>query len=118
MATVKHGNADVVIGAPTAAGYIVQSVTDPAGADIDMEDIIDHNTGQLVTRLVFQVHKKFSLTLITTTGDPEADFPLGSLVSNPPGITGDVFVDDLQVEKTRGAQRVTVSCTNIGLTVA
>jgi hypothetical protein len=114
MATAKIGNANVVIGAPTVAGYIVQSVTDPAGADIDMEDIIDHSTGQLVTRLVFQVHPKINLTMITTTGTPGTDFPIGQLAE----VLGqDVFIDDCQVEKTRAGQRVTVSCTNIGLAI-
>jgi len=114
MATAKIGNTDVTIGAPTITGYVVQSVTDPAGADIDMEDIIDHSTGQLVTRLVFQVHKKVNLTLITTTGTPTTDFPIGQLAEV---LGSDVFIDDCQVEKTRAGQRVTVSATNIGLTI-
>ena len=114
MATAKIGNDDVVIGAPTITGYIVQSVTDPAGADIDMEDIIDHSTGQLVTRLVFQVHPKINLTLITTTGTPGTDFPIGQMTTV---LTQACFVDDCQVEKTRAGQRVTVSLTNIGLAV-
>ena len=114
MATAKIGDTTVVIGAPTIAGYIVQSITDPAGADIDMEDIIDHSTGQLVTRLVFQVFKKVNINLITTTGTPTTDFPIGQLAE----ILGeDMFVDDCQVEKTRAGQRVTVSATNIGLTL-
>ena len=115
MATDKIGNDDVVINAPTITGYVVQSVTDPAGADIDMEDIIDHSTGQLVTRLVFQVHKKINLTLITTTGTPTTDFPIGTLKS----VLGqDVFIDDCQVEKTRSGHRVTVTATNIGIAIA
>jgi hypothetical protein len=113
MPTVKIGDQDVTIGAPSVAGYVVQSVTDPAGADIDMEDIIDHSTGQLVTRLVHQVHPKINLTLITTDGTPASDFPIGSLATI--GST-EYFIDDCQVENTRGGQRVTVSATNIGLT--
>ena len=115
MATAKIGDTTVVIGAPTITGYIVQSVTDPAGADIDMEDIISHSTGQLVTRLVHQVFKKVNLNLITTTGTPTTDFPIGQLKSV---LGSDMFIDDCQVEKTRSGQRVTVSCTNIGLTIA
>lgn len=112
MATSKIGNQDVVIGAPTVTGYIVQSVTDPAGADIDMEDIIDHNTGARVTRLVHQVDAKINLTLITTTGTPATDFPIGQVKA----ILGtNYFIDDCQVQKTRGGQQVTVSATNIGL---
>jgi hypothetical protein len=114
MATAKIGNDAVIIGAPTVSGYIVQSVTDPAGADIDMEDIIDHSTGARVTRLVHQVDQKINLTLITTTGTPATDFPIGELAEV---LGGDYFIDDCQVAKTRGGQQVTVSATNIGLTI-
>lgn len=114
MTTAKIGNDDVIVGAPTVTGYIVQDVTDPAGADIDMEDIIDHSTGQLVTRLVFQVHKKINLTLITTTGTPSTDFPIGTMKE----VLGqDMFIDDVQIAKSRAGQRVTVACTNIGLDI-
>jgi hypothetical protein len=112
MATEKIGNANVVIGAPTVSGYVVQSVTDPAGADIDMEDIIDHSTGARVTRLVHQIDQKINLTLITTTGTPGTDFPIGEVKT----VLGQaVFIDDCQVAKTRGGQQVTVSATNIGI---
>ena len=112
MATTKIGDATVTIGAPAVAGYIVQSVTDPAGADIDMEDIIDHSTGARVTRLVHQVDKKVNLTLITTTGTPTTDFAIGTVKT----VLGSVmFIDDCQVQKTRGGEQVTVSATNIGI---
>ncbi len=114
MATSKIGNQDVVIGAPAIAGYIVQSVTDPAGADVDMEDIIDHTTGQRVTRLVHQVDEKITATLITTTGTPTSDFPIGQICAV--GILNGYFIDDCQVQKTRAGQQVTVSATDIGIT--
>ena len=113
MATAKIGNSAVTIGAPAVSGYIVQSVTDPAGSDIDMEDIIDHSTGARVTRLVHQVDDKITATLITTTGTPNTDFPRGQICAL--GIFAGYFVDDCQVQKTRGGQQVTVSLTNIGL---
>jgi hypothetical protein len=112
MATTKIGNSDVKIGAPAVTGYVVQSVTDPAGADIDMEDIIDHATGARVTRLVHQVDEKVNLTLITTTGTPATDFAIGTVKTI---LGGNYFVDDCQVQKTRGGEQVTVSATNIGI---
>ena len=112
--TTKIGNQDVTIGAPTVTGYIVQSVTDPSGADIDMEDIVDHSTGQRVTRLVHQVDMKINATLTTTTATPSTDFPIGQICTL--GLFNGYFVDDCQVEKTRAGQRVTVSLTDIGLT--
>ena len=112
--TTKIGNSAVTIGAPAVSGYIVQSVTDPAGADIDMEDIIDHTTGARITRLVHQVDTKITATLITTTATPTTDFPIGQLCAL--GIFAGYFVDDCQVQKTRAGQQVTVSLTDIGLT--
>lgn len=114
MATTKIGDATVTIGAPAVTGYVVQSVTDPAGADIDMEDIIDHTTGVRTTRLVHQVDQKINATLITKTGTPTTDFPIGQICAL--GIFAGYFVDDCQVEKTRAGQRVTVSLTDIGIT--
>lgn len=111
MSTATIGT-NVAKGAPTVAGYIVQSVTDPAGADIDMEDIIDHNTGKRVTRLVHQVDKKINFTGIALPStNPQTDFPLGGISS----IFGTHFVDDLQIEKTRSGTRVTASLTDIGI---
>ncbi len=110
--STKIGNSTVVIGAPTVTGYIVQSVTDPAGADIDMEDIIDHASGARVTRLVHQVDPKINLTLITAGGTPSTDFPIGQVTEI---LGGNYFVDDRQVQNTRGGQQVTVSATNIGI---
>lgn len=112
--TTKIGNTDVVVGAPTVVGYIVQSVTDPAGSDIDSEDIIDHSTGQLVTRLVHQVFDKITATLTTTTGTPNTEFPRGKICTL--GLFNGYYVDDCQVENTRSGQRVTVSLTDIGIT--
>lgn len=114
MATTKIGDGTVTIGAPAIAGYVVQSVTDPAGADIDMEDIIDHTTGARVTRLVHQVDTKITATLITKTGTPTTDFPIGEICAL--GILNGYFIDDCQIEKNRGPQRVTVSATDIGIT--
>ncbi len=110
--STKIGNSTVVIGAPTVTGYIVQSVTDPAGADIDMEDIIDHATGARVTRLVHQVDQKVNLTLITAGGTPSTDFAIGTIKT----VLGtEMFIDDCQVQSTRGGQQVTVSATDIGI---
>lgn len=111
MATTTIGT-NVQKGAPVVSGYIVQSVTDAAGADIDFEDITDHVTGQRVTRLVHQVDKKINFTGIALVGTtPATDFPLGGIST----IFGTHFVDDLQVEKTRDGQRVTASLTDIGI---
>lgn len=114
MATSKIGDSTVTIGAPAIAGYVVQSVTNPAGADIDMEDIIDHTTGARVTRLVHQVDSKITATLITKTGTPSTDFPIGQICAL--GILSGYFIDDCQVQKTRAGQQVTVSATDIGIT--
>lgn len=111
MTTAAIGT-DVAKGAPVLAGYIVQSVTGPAGADIDMEDITNHVTGARATRLVFQVDKKITFTGIALPSTvPETDFPLGAISTK----FGTHFVDDLQVEKTRGGHRVTASLTDIGI---
>ena len=111
MSTATIGTA-VQKGAPVVSGYIVQSVTDPAGADIDMEDITDHNTGARVTRLVHQVDKKITFTGIALPAtNPETDFPLGGISTK----FGTHFVDDLQIEKTRAGTRVTASLTDIGI---
>jgi len=56
--------------------------------------------------------RKINLSLITTTGTPETDFAIGTIKEI---LSNDYFIDDLQIQKTRGAQQVTVSATNIGI---
>jgi len=101
------------IGVNTIENYVVQSIND-GGSDIDSEDIMDENGGR-TTRIIFQVDDKVSLDMVAKDGaTPETDFPEGAMCT----VTGytSFFVDSLTVESTKGAKRVRVDMTNIGLT--
>ena len=104
-------------GAGTLSGYVVQSAT-VGGADIDMEDFEDGDDGSRVSRFVYKVDDKVTLELLAGTakneGAIQADFPEGAMATAS-GYT-DFFVDSAQINKTRGAWRVNVSLTNIGIT--
>ena len=114
MAVVEIGTG-VGKGATTVTGYFVQSYI-KGGKEVIMKDIRDE-TKQLVTRLVFQTHEKVQLTMIPLTAtDPESEFPMGGMATNA-AFTA-FFVDDFALDETGEEDRVTVSLTNIGITVA
>ena len=79
-----------------------------------MEDVRDGDTGQRVTRIVYQIDGKLDLQLISLTGAaPATDFPKGAMCT----VTGltTYFVDDCKIRRSRGPQRVDVSLTAIGI---
>jgi hypothetical protein len=116
MATTVIG-ADLNKGAGTLSGYYIQSAT-VGGADIDMEDFEDGADGSRISRFVYKVDDKVSLELLAagtmTEGDITTDFPEGEMAAAT-GYTA-FFVDSCQINKSRGAWRVNVSMTNIGIT--
>lgn len=103
----------VAIAASTVTGYIVQDYS-TGGSDVDFEDVYDED-GARVTRIVFQIDGKLNLDLITTTGTPETDFPEGGMCTVATPDLGSFFVDSCVVSETKGAERVQVSMTNIGI---
>ena len=121
MSVVVIGT-DVGKGATTVTGYYVQSYGD-GDVEFNSQDIRDE-TNQLVIRIVFQRMAKLTLTLIptlktdlaTTVTSVKTDFPKGAM-STATGLTA-FFVDDCQINETGEAIQVTVSMTNIGITVA
>jgi len=100
----------------SAAGYIVQSDT-PGGADIDMEDFESGVDGARVARHVYKVDDKRNTEMITTNAEAAitTDFPEGNMCTLTAYGTA-FFVDSVNIAKTRAAWRVTVSCTDIGIT--
>ena len=105
-------------GAPdlSASGYIVQTDT-PGGADVDMEDIETGVDGSRVARHVYKVDPKRSTEMITTNTENQiqTDFPEGGMCTLAAYGT-EYFCDSVSIAKARGAWRVTVSATDIGIT--
>jgi hypothetical protein len=99
-----------------AAGYYVQTWT-PGGADIDQEDFDNGTTGARLTRLVYKVDDKISAELLAagthTQSTIETHWPEGNKATLAP--YGSFFVDSCTIAQSRGAWRVNLSLTNIGI---
>lgn len=117
MATVIGTDLVKAVQDLSASGYYVQTETD-GGADIDMEDFESGVTGARVSRFIYKVDDKLSMELLaagTATGTSiKADFPEGAMAT----LSGfeSYFVDSCQINKSRGAWRVNVELTDIGIT--
>ena len=96
----------------TITGYIVVD-EDPGEADVDSEDV-DSANGARFARHIFKRDDKLSLNLIPTTGTPTTDFPIHDMCI----LTGYTayYVNSRSIVKSRGATRVKVDMTNIGIT--
>lgn len=83
-------------------------------ADVDQEDIRDGDSGQRVSRIIYQIDGKIELQMLALTGAaPETDFPKG-LKCAVASLTA-YMVDDCKIRKSRGPTRVDVTLTNIGI---
>lgn len=113
MATTQIGTTLTLTGQSAITNYIVE--TDELGnADVNMEDVIDA-AGQRVTRIIYYKDTKLKLNLICkANAAPATDFPEGAMCT----VTGftSYFVDSAPISRSKGAQKVTVSLTNIGIT--
>lgn len=115
MATTQHGDT-LIIGAGTLTGYIVDT-KEEGDFDVAMEEIEDGADGSLATILVFRRDEKTTYNLIAKTGaTPTTDFPKGAACT----VTGltTLWVDDCRVSSAKGAQRVTVTLINKGITLS
>lgn len=109
---------NITKGAPdlSASGYIVQIDT-PGGADIDMDDYETGVDGSRIARHVYKVDAKRTTEMISTNNETQidTDFPEGGMCTLAAYGTA-FFVDSVTKAKTKGAWRITVSATNIGIT--
>jgi hypothetical protein len=115
MATTQHGDT-LIIGAGTLTGYIVDT-KDDGDVDVAMEEIEDGSDGSLATILVFRRDVKTTYNLIAlSSAAPATDFPKGAKC----GLTGltSLWVDDCRISSSKGAQRVTVTLVNKGITLS
>ena len=117
MASLDSIGTGVISGAVPSVGtwtnYIVQSVTE-ADKDVEIEDIDDAD-GALVTRLIFKRHAKLHIEAVCkTAATPVTDFPKGDMCALT-GLTA-YYVDDIKVTETKGANRISVDLTLIGIT--
>ena len=114
MAIVSQIGTTLSVGAGTITGsYIVES-REVNGFDVASEDI-DNEDGALVTRLIFKRHAKITLNLICISGAaPATDFPEGQIAAHTDFT--DYYVDSAKSTKSKGAERVVVNLTNIGVT--
>jgi len=112
MAATQLGT-DVQTGVgSTVAGYIVVSLTS-GGKEVMLEDIVDEN-GVLYTRIVNQTMPKLSAELIPlSASSPATDFVTGAICAL--GVFDGYYMDDVSIEKTANATKVSVSGTLIGI---
>lgn len=109
MAT-QLGTTLIIGGQRTLTNYIVES-DEVGGNDIDMEDVLDA-AGARATRIIFKIDEKAKLSLICKTGaTPATDFPEGGMCTVT-GLTA-WYVDSAPIVKTKSAQKVNVTLTNI-----
>lgn len=101
--------ATVIYGGQTSiSGYI--NLTENVGpGDVSSEDV-ENADGKKVTRLVFQVMPKLTLTLVATTGT-FAEFVEGAMCTAT-GWTA-YYIDSLSIAKVKGARQGTVNLTSI-----
>lgn len=117
MATVIGTDLAKAVQDLSGSGYYVQTETS-GGADIDMEDFESGVDGSRVSRFIYKVDDKLSIEMLASgTADQasiRAHFPEGAMATLS-GFT-DYFVDSCQINKSRGAWRVNLGLTNIGIT--
>ena len=112
MATTQIGTT-LDLGAGTLTNYIVLERGE-GDADVDQEDIRDGETGQRVTRIVYQIDGKIELQMLAlSAANPATDFPKG-LKCTVTSLTA-YMVDDCKIRMSRGPTRVDVTLTNIGI---
>lgn len=109
MAT-QLGTTLIIGGQRTLTNYIVET-DEVGGNDIDMEDVLAAD-GTRATRIIFKIDEKAKLSLICKTGaTPASDFPEGAMCTLT-GLTG-WYVDSAPITKSKSAQKVSVTLTNI-----
>jgi hypothetical protein len=97
----------------TFTNYIVATAT-AGDTNVESEDIDDED-GALKTRLIFKRHAKATLNLICKSGaTPLSDFPMGDMCTY--GALTAYFVESLTIERSKSAQRATVTLINLGIT--
>ena len=94
-------------------GFIVTQETS-GGSNIDQEDV-DTAAGALSTRIIFKVQNKIGLEVICQYGYSASDFTEGSMCAAT--AWSNYFVDSARFVKTKGATKITVDMTLIGVTV-
>jgi hypothetical protein len=101
----------------TASGYWVQT-EDSGGADVDMEDFESGVDGSRVSRFIYKIDDKLSMTFLAagtaTESSIRTHFPEGGMATLS-GFT-DYFVDSCNVAKSKSAWQISVSLTDIGIT--
>jgi len=117
MATVIGTDLVKAVQDLSASGYYVQTETS-GGADIDMEDFEDGTDGSRISRFIYKVDDKLSVEMLAagtaTQSSIRAHFPEGAMATLS-GFT-DFFVDSCQINKSRGAWRINLGLTDIGIT--
>lgn len=113
-ASLLVNNQAVIHGATiTFTSYIVKRSND-GGKAVDMEDV-DLSTGARASRLIFKRDNKATLELICKSDAAyTTDFPEGDMCTHA-GLTA-YFCDKATAEKDRGAVKLSVELTNIGIT--
>lgn len=97
----------------TFTSYIVKRSVDGSKA-LDMEDV-DLSTGARASRFIFKRDNKATLDLICKSDAAYlTDFPEGYMCVHA-GLTA-YFVDKATADKDRGAVKLAVELTNIGIT--
>lgn len=119
MAILDTIGTGVISGAAPSVGtwtnYIVQSVTE-GDKDVEIEDIDDAD-GALATRLIMKRHAKLHVEAVCkSAATPTTDFPKGAMCALT-GLTA-YYVDDIKVNETKGATRISVDLSLIGITHA
>ena len=113
MAATQIGT-DLIVGVGTTmTSYVVVS-RKLGDAEVNMSDILDEN-GVLITRIVKQTMVKQSCELIAKSGAaPATDFVKGAICTVAP--FGSYYIDDVSIDYTDDALKVSVSGTLIGIT--
>jgi len=105
---------DLIVGVGTTmTSYVIVS-RKVGDAEVNMSDVLDEN-GVLTTRIVKQTMAKQSLELVAKSGAvPATDFVKGSICAVAP--LSNYYIDDVSIDYTDDALKVSVSGTLIGVT--